>query len=153
MALVGLVLNLPVQAAERTQYLGVVNGLVVGNSVVKVTRTLPEPVLFLADSRDTLPSQLTVRDAEVRPASGEMAYITVKQLLPSGGGTARITLKISLMVDGKKVALTARQQGEDVLVSVPQATQRVELRTDALAELEVPASYRGNLQIALQVEG
>ncbi|ECA9146182.1 TPA: DUF5462 family protein [Salmonella enterica subsp. enterica] len=153
MALVGLALNLPVQAAERTQYLGVVNGLVVGNSVVKVTRTLPEPVLFLADSRDTLPSQLTVRDAEVRPASGEMAYITVKQLLPSGGGTARITLKISLMVDGKKVALTARQQGEDVLVSVPQATQRVELRTDALAELEVPASYRGNLQIALQVEG
>ncbi|MGK7322042.1 DUF5462 family protein [Salmonella enterica] len=152
-ALAGLALNLPAQAGERTQYLGVVNGQVVGNSVVKVTRTLPEPVLFLADSRDTLPSQLTVRDAEVRPASGEMAYITVKQLLPSGGGTARITLKTSLMVDGKKVALTARQQGEDVLVSVPQATQRVELRTDALAELEVPASYRGNLQIALQVEG
>ncbi|EAC0470283.1 fimbrial protein [Salmonella enterica subsp. enterica serovar Newport] len=152
-ALAGLALNLPAQAGERTQYLGVVNGQVVGNSVVKVTRTLPEPVLFLADSRGTLPSQLTVRDAEVRPASGEMAYITVKQLLPSGGGTARITLKTSLMVDGKKVALTARQQGEDVLVSVPQATQRVELRTDALAELEVPASYRGNLQIALQVEG
>ncbi|EDS4118880.1 fimbrial protein, partial [Salmonella enterica subsp. enterica serovar Braenderup] len=135
---------------ERTQYLGVVNGQVVGNSVVKVTRTLPEPVLFLADSRDTLPSQLTVRDAEVRPASGEMAYITVKQLLPSGGGTARITLKTSLMVDGKKVALTARQQGEDVLVSVPQATQRVELRTDAPAELEIPAGYRGELQVAMQ---
>ncbi|EDT6461884.1 fimbrial protein, partial [Salmonella enterica subsp. enterica] len=81
-ALAGLALNLPAQAGERTQYLGVVNGQVVGNSVVKVTRTLPEPVLFLADSRDTLPSQLTVRDAEVRPASGEMAYITVKQLLP-----------------------------------------------------------------------
>ncbi|EBV5176659.1 fimbrial protein [Salmonella enterica subsp. enterica serovar Oranienburg] len=151
-ALAGLALNLPAQAGERTQYLGVVNGQVVGNSVVKVTRTLPEPVLFLADSRDTLPSQLTVRDAEVRPASGEMVYITVKQLLPSGGGTARITLKTSLMVDGKKVALTARQQGEDVLVSVPQATQRVELRTDAPAELEIPAGYRGELQVAMQTE-
>lgn len=151
-ALAGLALNLPAQAGERTQYLGVVNGQVVGNSVVKVTRTLPEPVLFLADSRDTLPSQLTVRDAEVRPASGEMAYITVKQLLPSSGGTARITLKTSLMVDGKKVALTARQQGEDVLVSVPQATQRVELRTDAPAELEIPAGYRGELQVAMQTE-
>ncbi|EGI6131808.1 hypothetical protein AID18_005018, partial [Salmonella enterica subsp. enterica serovar Reading] len=34
-ALAGLALNLPAQAGERTQYLGVVNGQVVGNSVVK----------------------------------------------------------------------------------------------------------------------
>lgn len=76
--------------SEKTQYLGVVNGQVVGNSVVKVTRTPTDPVLYRSD--DALPVQLRVRDAEVRPASGGMAYITVKQVLPDNQ-EARITLK------------------------------------------------------------
>ncbi|MBI9858043.1 DUF5462 family protein, partial [Escherichia coli] len=42
-------------------------------------------------------------------------YITVKQVLPDNG-EARIILKTALMVDGKKVALSARQQGEDVVI-------------------------------------
>ncbi|EBX8863453.1 fimbrial protein, partial [Salmonella enterica subsp. enterica serovar Bredeney] len=103
-------------------------------------------------SGDTsLPERLTIRNAEFRVASGGMVYITVKQVLPDNG-EARITLKTALMVDGKKVALSAGQQGEDVVITVPEAQKQVELRTDAPAELEVPANYRGNLQIALQVE-
>ncbi|HCK1875281.1 TPA: F4 (K88) fimbria minor subunit FaeF [Escherichia coli] len=136
---------------EKTQYLGVVNGQVVGNSVMKVTRTPTDPVLYRSGDTTPLPDNLTVRNAESREASGGLAYITVKQVLPDNG-EARITLKTALMVDGKKVALSARQQGEDVVISVPEATKQVELRTDAPAELEVPVSYRGNLQIALQVE-
>lgn len=48
----------PVLAAEyseKTQYLGVVNGQVVGNSVVKVTRTPTDPVLYR--SGGTTPSR------------------------------------------------------------------------------------------------
>ncbi|WP_426472802.1 DUF5462 family protein [Escherichia marmotae] len=141
---------LATEYSEKTQYLGVVNGQVVGNSVVKVTRTLTSPVLYL--SSDTiLPESLTIHNAEFRGASSGMAYITVKQVLQDNG-EARITLKTALMVDGKKVAFSARQQGENVVVTVPKAHRLVELRTDAPVELEVPANYRGNLQIALQVE-
>ncbi|CAD5647623.1 F4 (K88) fimbria minor subunit FaeF [Escherichia coli] len=137
--------------SEKTQYLGVVNGQVSGNSVVKVTRTPTDPVLYRSGDTTPLPGSLTIRNAESRAVSGGLAYITVKQILPDNG-EARITLKTSLMVDGKKVALSARQQGEDVVITVPEAQRLVELRTDAPAELEVPVSYRGNLQIALQVE-
>ncbi|EID9801251.1 F4 (K88) fimbria minor subunit FaeF [Salmonella enterica] len=142
---------LAAEHSEKTQYLGVVNGQVVGNSVVKVTRTPGDPVLYRSGDTIPLPDSLTIRNAESRAASGGMAYITVKQALPDNG-EARITLKIALMVDGKKVALSARQQGEDVVITVPEAHRQVELRTDVPAELEVPVSYRGNLQIALQVE-
>ncbi|EFG8087120.1 F4 (K88) fimbria minor subunit FaeF [Escherichia coli] len=142
---------LAAEYSEKTQYLGVVNGQVVGNSVVKVTRTPTDPVLYRSGDTTPLPDSLTVRNAESREASGGLAYITVKQVLPDNG-EARITLKTALMVDGKKVALSARQQGEDVVITVPEAQKLVELRTDAPAELEVPVSYRGNLQIALQVE-
>lgn len=144
----------PVLAAEyseKTQYLGVVNGQVSGNSVVKVTRTPTDPVLYRSGDTTSLPDSLTIRNAESRAASGGLAYITVKQVLPDNG-EARITLKTALMVDGKRVALSARQQGEDVVIAVPEAQKLVELRTDAPAELEVPVSYRGNLQMALQVE-
>ncbi|HAY0218756.1 TPA: fimbrial protein [Escherichia coli] len=135
---------------EKTQYLGVVNGQVLGNSVVKVSRTPADPVLYRSDE-SSLPEYLTIRNAEARAASGDMAYITVKQAL-ADNGEARITLKTALMVDGSKVAVSARQQGEDVVISVPEAHRQVELRTDAPAELEFPVSYRGGLQIALQVE-
>ncbi|HHN9985554.1 TPA: F4 (K88) fimbria minor subunit FaeF [Escherichia coli] len=137
--------------SEKTQYLGVVNGQVVGNSVVKVTRTPTDPVLYRAGNDRPVPAELLIRHAESRPASGGLANITVKQTLPDNG-EARITLKTALMVDGKKVALSARQQGEDVVITVPEAQKQVELRTDAPAELEVPASFRGNVQITLQIE-
>ena len=75
----------------------------------------------------------------------------MKQSLPDNK-EARITLKTALMVDGKKVALIARQQGEDVVITVPEAHRQVELRTDTPAELEVPVGYRGNLQIDFLVE-
>ncbi|HAO0301297.1 TPA: fimbrial protein [Escherichia coli] len=136
--------------SEKAQYLGVVNGQVVGNSVVKVTRTPSDPVLYRSGDM-SCPRGLTIRNAVFRAASGGMAYITVKQVLPDNG-EARITLKASLMVDGKRVALSAGQQGEDVVITVPEAQRQVELRTDAPAEVEVPVSYRGSLQIALQVE-
>ncbi|MCF2317633.1 F4 (K88) fimbria minor subunit FaeF [Escherichia coli] len=144
----------PVLAAEyseKTQYLGVVNGQVVGNSVVKVTRTPTDPVLYRSGGTTPLPGSLIIRNAEFRTASGGLAYIMVKQVLPDNG-EARITLKTALMVDGKKVVLSARQQGEDVVITVPEAQQLIELRTDAPSELEIPTSYWGNLQIALQVE-
>lgn len=143
--------TLAAEYSEKTQYLGVVNGQVVGNSVVKVTRTPTDPVLYRSEDVTPLPGSLTIRNAESRAASGSLAYITVKQVLPDNG-EARITLKTALMVDGKRVALSARQQGEDIVISVPEAQKLVELRTDAPAELEVPVSYRGNLQVALQVE-
>ncbi|MFW7430935.1 F4 (K88) fimbria minor subunit FaeF [Escherichia coli] len=142
---------LAVEYSEKTQYLGVVNGQVSGNSVVKVTRTPTDPVLYRSGDTTLLPGSLTIRNAESRAASGDLAYITVKQILPDNG-EARITLKTALMVDGKRVALSARRQGEDVVITVPEAQKLVELRTDAPAELEVPVSYRGYLQIALQVE-
>lgn len=127
------------------------NGQVVGNSVVKATRTPADPVLYRSGSNSPLPAELIIRHAESRPASGGLANITVKQMLPDNG-EARITLKTALMIDGKRVALSATQKGEDVVVTVPEAKKQVELRTDTPAELEIPANYRGDVKLVLQVE-
>jgi len=139
--------------SEKTMYLGVLNGQVQGNSVVKVNRTLPEPVLFHVGSGETPPERLIIRSAQARPATGGMLYVTVKQTLAQSGKEALITLKTSLLVDGQKVAPVTTQQGNDVVIEVPAAEQQVELRTDAPVELQVPANYRGNIQVEMLVEG
>lgn len=139
--------------SERTMYLGVLNGQVQGNSVVKVNRTLPEPVLFRVDNGETPPDKLIIRSAQARPASEGMLYVTVTQKLPQDGKEALITLKTSLLVDGQKVAPLTTQQGNDVVIVVPTAGKQVELRTDAPVELQVPANYRGNVQVEMLVEG
>lgn len=127
------------------------NGAITPHPRPGVTGTPTDPVLYRSGSNPPLPAELIIRHAESRPASGGLTNITVKQALPDNG-EVRITLKTALMVDGKRVALSARQQGEDVVITVPEAQNLVELGTDAPAELEVPVSYRGNLQIALEVE-
>lgn len=149
------VISLTVQAAnysEKNQYLGVVNGQVVGNSVVKVTRTPTEPILYQTANNSLPAEELIIRQAQSRPASGGQINITVKKILKDGQ-YAYLTLKASLMVDGLKQAITASQRGDDVVINVPAAIRQVELRTDAPVELEFPTHYRGNLQIQVEVEG
>ena len=52
---------LAAEYSEKTQFLGVVNGQVVGNSVVKVTRTPTDPVLYRSGDTTPLPDSLTWR--------------------------------------------------------------------------------------------
>ncbi len=135
---------------EKTQYLGVVNGQVVGNSLVKMARTLGDPILYRS-GETILPDSLTILNAEFSTTSRNSVYITKKQALAENR-EARITMKTALVIDGKKVAINARQQGDNVVISLPEVKRQVELRTDEPVELEIPASYRGNIQIVLQVE-
>ncbi|MFM5219600.1 DUF5462 family protein [Aeromonas hydrophila] len=141
---------LSIQYSEKAQYLGTLNGQRQGDGVIKVMRTLTEPVLFQVQGETPLPTRLLVRGAQMRQASGGMLYITVSQALPEGR-VARMTIKTTLMVDARRIPLSAEQRGEDVVIAVPEATNRVELRTDTTAELEVSANYRGELRLALEV--
>lgn len=152
-ALTGIALSsqaMSAQYSERVQYLGTLNGQGQQGDVIKVMRTLTEPVLFANRQGESLPVRLLVRGAQVRPATGGMSYITVRQALPEGKD-ARITLQTALWVDAKRVPFTAEQRGEDVVINVPVASSRVELRADAPSELEVSANYRGELQLVLEV--
>lgn len=152
-ALVSVVVSKSAMSAdynEKIQYLGTLNGQMQASGVVKVMRTLADPVLFTMQANTPLPSRLVIHGAQVRSGAGGRSYITVKQDLPDSK-EARITLLVELWIDASRVSFTAGQRGEDVVISMPDATSRVELKTDAPAELEVSADYRGPLQIAFEI--
>ena len=137
---------------ETIQFLGVANGQVVGNSLVRVTRTPVDPTLFRIKSPDLLPRELVIRNAESRQAAGGLANIKIKHL-SSDGRHIFLNLKAALIVDGSKVTINANQKGDDLIITVPAAFQQVELRNETVVEIEVPANYRGNLHIPVEIEG
>ncbi|EGB2672727.1 DUF5462 family protein [Escherichia coli] len=134
-------------SSEKEFYLGVVNGQVVGNSIVKVNRTLPESVLFYTEKSTQLDQKLVIRNAESQMSSGGALWVAIK-----GGGEAKVTMKLSLIADGKKVPINFSQRGNDLLLEVPKSAKIIELRSDEPVGLDIPANYRGRLEIELQIE-
>ncbi len=157
LAITGLnVCILSAQAAsgnEKYMYLGVLNGQVKDNSVVKVRRTLPEPVLFRADKNDGLPERIVIRNAEGRTSSGGSHWVTLRETTIQKNAAAKVTIKMSLIVDGKKMPIVSSQRGQDLVIEVTGASDTIEIRTDEPVELEVPANYRGNIKMEVQIEG
>ncbi|EQA8868661.1 DUF5462 family protein [Citrobacter braakii] len=154
-----MVASSPVSAqdTERTQRLGVVNGQVKDNQVVEVSRSLTDPVLYKTETPEALPQTLRVRNATARAADGGAVWVTVNQMLPGAKpqrGT--VTARTALWVDGKQAPVTFSQQGTDVLITLPQDAaprQQVMLRSDAPVELQVPANWRGPVEVLMEITG
>ncbi|WNI84219.1 DUF5462 family protein [Citrobacter portucalensis] len=149
----------PVTASpdERVQRLGVVNGQVKDNQVVEVTRTLTDPVLYRTDAPAPVPQTLRIRNATARAGDNGAVWLTVRQVMP---GTkpqdSTVTARASLWVDGKQTAAVFSQQGVDVLVSAADKApplRQVILRSDAPVVLQVPAGWRGPVEVLMDITG
>ncbi|EGO3302130.1 DUF5462 family protein [Salmonella enterica] len=142
---------------EKMQRLGVVNGQVKDNQGVEVTRTLTDPVLYKTEAPEALPRVLRIRDATARTGDNRTVWLTVNQRLPgTKQQSSTVTARAALWVDGKRVPATFSQQGTDVLVSVPQDVtpqQQVMLRSDAPVVLQVPATWRGPVDVVMEISG
>lgn len=140
------------QDVERTQHLGVVNGQVKDNQMVEVTRSLTVPVLYRVSVPDALPQTLRIRNATARPAEHGAVWVTTTRLLTTQRH-ASITAKATLWLDGKVVPVSWQQQGGDVLIHSPGAQHQVVLRSDSPVTLQVPANWRGTLQVPMEIAG
>lgn len=143
---------------ESTQRLGVVNGQVKDNQVVEVNRSLGNPVLYKIEAPAPLAQTLRVRNTTARTGDNGTLWLTVSQMLPGAkqNQNCTVTIKATLWADGKKVPTTYRQQGLDVLVSIPKdinPKQQVMLRSDAPVTLQVPATWRGPVEVVMDITG
>ncbi|MNR16631.1 hypothetical protein D3C85_1332430 [compost metagenome] len=151
------VMAVPIER-EKVIHLGAVNGVVNGNQVVEVVRTLPDPVLFEASRSDTedMPSYLVVRQAIAGDGSG--GDVLLRQSRPAqmpAGQFAQLSLAYSarLWVDGQAVTTHWLQRGEDVVIGLPQGAQNISLRSGNPVTLQLPKGYRGEISLVLEVEG
>lgn len=143
---------------ESSQRLGVVNGQVKDNQVVEVNRSLSNPVLYKAEAPEPLAQLLRVRNTTARDGDNGTIWLTVSQMLPGAkqNQNSTVTIKVTLWADGKKMPATYRQQGSDVLVSLPKdiiPKQQVMLRSDTPVTLQVPSFWRGPVEVVMDITG
>ncbi|EBT5667983.1 fimbrial protein [Salmonella enterica] len=138
---------------EKVQHLGVVNGQVKDNQVVEVSRSLNDPVLYKTDSPEVLPQVLRIRDATARAGNNGSVWLTTTGQPLVNQRSAGITANVRLWVDGKVVPVNWVQQGVDVLIHSPEALQQVMLQADGPVIMQVPANWRGSLQVPLEITG
>lgn len=143
---------------ESSQRLGVVNGQVKDNQVVEVNRSLSNPVLYKAEAPESLAHILRVRNTTARDGDNGTIWLTVSQTLPGAkqNQNSTVTIKVTLWADGKKMPATYRQQGSDVLVSLPNdiiPKQQVILRSDSPVTLQVPSFWRGPVEVVMDITG
>lgn len=137
---------------EKYMPLGVVNGQVRDNQRLEVKRTLPFPELYREEDPNVLPVSLLIRQATAQKGESGTLLLTLSQVLPDGGITL-ITVNVELLIDGKKVRADFQEQGADVLIPVPPAYHQVVLRSDTPVTLAVPANWRGDIRVVMEING
>ncbi len=140
------------EISEKVYNLGVLNGQVQGGNMVKVNRTLSDPVIYRLQLKKNTSGTIIIRAATARTASDGSAIITVQKMLPDGQQNAYVSLNLTLYVDSKKTPLNYSSRGEDIVIITPADGEIVELRSDTPAELQIPANYKGNIKIEMQIE-
>lgn len=143
---------------EKNVDLGPVNGTVRHNQVVEAVRTLPDPVLFEANTQETpaMPALLIIRNARAEDGGDGALLLKQEQQMPvANGQTATLGLKarVRLWVNGEAVGTTYRTQGADIILPLPEGAKTLALRADGPLTLLFPKSYRGELNMALETEG
>nr|WP_269212307.1 DUF5462 family protein [Chromobacterium piscinae] len=142
---------------EATQELGIVNGAVVANQMVEITRLLPDPVLFRVERNevDQMPTMLILRRAQATtaPEGSLLAKIEWSDGHRADGRERRIEaeLPLRLRVDGADVRPTLRIRGPDLELALPPAAQQVALFSDGPVRFRAPAWHRGELKLTLDI--
>ncbi|WP_241392833.1 DUF5462 family protein [Pseudomonas chlororaphis] len=143
---------------ERNTDLGLVNGVVRHDQVVEAQRSLSNPVLFEANSQSApnMPTLLLVRHAQAEDGGGGAILLKQTQQMPAPGGqpvSLGFQSRVKLWVNGEAVNASYRTQGSDVVIPLPAGATSVSLRSDGPVSLLYPKSYRGELSLALEIEG
>jgi hypothetical protein len=143
---------------ERNTDLGLVNGIVRHDQVVEAERSLSNPVLFEANSQGVpnMPTLLLVRHAQAQDGGGGAILLEQTQPMAIPGGqpvSLGFKSRVRLWVNGEAVNASYRTQGSDVVIPLPAGAKSVSLRSDGPVSLLYPKSYRGELNLALEIEG
>ncbi|STA76191.1 Uncharacterised protein [Citrobacter freundii] len=144
------------ESTERTEQLGVINSQIKDNQIIEVRRSLLNPVIY----QDMLPNKLSktfrIKNSTARQGPDGSVYVSIEQTLPGTSDKSRITAQTILLVDGKRVPLMHSDQGTDILLSMPEnitPQNIVSLTTDEPVTVQIPSSWRGQLNMTMEVSG
>lgn len=137
---------------EKVFNLGVLNGQHQGGGVVKISRTLVDPVFYRLDLRAEKKEYIVIKDAIAKNISNGGVSVTVGNELPTLMQKAYITLNVKMYIDSKIAPVKFNNRGNDIVIDIPFGYESLELRSDSPVELQIPSNYKGKVNVTMNIE-
>ncbi|MFA0279958.1 DUF5462 family protein, partial [Vibrio sp. 10N.222.55.F8] len=142
------------EVQNQTSALGAVNG-VVSNHQLVLEETLSNPIVFSAQQTqlDAPLTQLWVAQATLIDNSA-MGEVNVRVASSVGvSDTLYSQYALELWLDGKRTPMQGRPFNGGVLMEVPTAFSRLEVRVVKPVTMRLPQHYRGGFTTTLDITG
>lgn len=133
--------------------IGVVNGEVINNQYVDITKTISNPILLSVRQQDikTTLHDLVIDNATLNENNNGNTTITVTKPLANGVMMVRVVL--SLWLNGQSVNMVGEQKGTTVRLIIPAKFTTLEVKTVEPLRIQLPLSYQGPFDFTLDITG
>ncbi|WP_058118971.1 DUF5462 family protein [Photobacterium kishitanii] len=133
--------------------LGSVNGEVINNQYVSISKVLSNSVLLSVrqSELETKLQSLLINNAVLNHNKNSGISIVITE--PTAQGDINVEVILELWLDGRRVSVTGEQMGSSVRLIIPKQFDHLEIKMVNPLKIHVPLSYRGDFNFVLDVEG
>jgi triacylglycerol esterase/lipase EstA (alpha/beta hydrolase family) len=138
---------------QNSILLGTVNGDVINNQYISITKVLSHTTLVSVKQSDlnTEVKSLIIKNAVLNKNHNGDISIVITQ--PTVKGDINIEVALELFLDGRHVNITGDQIGSTIRVIIPKKFNWMELKIVNPLKIHIPLYYRGDLNFVLDIEG
>ncbi|MEC6798948.1 DUF5462 family protein [Photobacterium sp. S4TG1] len=133
--------------------LGTVNGKVINNQYIEITKSLSNATLLTVRQQDikTILQYLEIENATLNENNDGNVTITITK--PLGTGVMTIRAVLGLRLNGQHVNMVGEQKGTTVRFIIPTAFKQLAVNVERPLRIQLPMSYRGPLNATLDITG
>ena len=149
-----IVIAQPININTPAISLGVVNGDIINNKYLNITKVLSNPILLSIKQQELNVSlhSLIINNAVLKKnQNGNVVITVVKQV--KGGGNINVQTALSLYIDGRQVNVSGQQAGTAVRLVIPSKFDLLEVKAVKPLSIQLPKLYRGPFNFMLDIEG
>ncbi|WP_318443462.1 DUF5462 family protein [Photobacterium leiognathi] len=133
--------------------LGKVNGDVINNQYISITKVLSHTTLLSVRQSDlnTEVKSLIVNNAVLNKSNnGDIPFVITQ---PTVKGDINIEVALELWLDGRRVNINGDQIANSIRLIIPKKFNWIELKLLNPLKINIPLYYRGDLNFLLDIEG
>lgn len=138
---------------QNSILLGKVNGDVINNKYISITKVLSQTTLVSVKKSDlnSAVNSLIIKNAILNKSHNGDISIVMTQ--PTVKGDINIEVVLELWLDGRHINITGSQVGNSVRLIMPLNFNWIELKIVNPLNLYIPLYFHGDLNFVLDIEG
>ena len=134
--------------------LGAVNGAIINNNTVRISKTLTQSSLINVTRSDNADyfNLLRIKNAKIVKKYASEIQVEINQMLP-GGEDAVIYATVGIWINGEHRSLNTVEQGNGVVnITLRSDLKRIELRVVGPLIIDLPKNFKGMFNFNIDID-